>query len=41
MQAHTLFNILKIVSRVVLVLMVVAIGYACTIGIAYWSGIGV
>lgn len=41
MQVHTLFNIFKIVSNVVLVAMLAAIGYACIIGIAYWSGIGV
>ena len=34
-------RVLKIVGYVVLALMVVGIVYANTIGIAYWSGIGV
>jgi hypothetical protein len=41
MQAHTFFSIFKVVSSVVLVLMLAAIVYACGIGVAYWSGIGV
>ena len=34
-------KVLKIVGYVVLALLVVVIFYANTIGIAYWSGIGV
>ncbi|HWK72450.1 hypothetical protein [Pollutimonas sp. M17] len=41
MQALALFNVLKIIGLVVLVLMAAAIGYAGIIGISYWSGIGV
>ncbi len=41
MQTQAVFRALKIVSGVVLVAMIAAIGYASIIGIAYWSGIGV
>lgn len=41
MQADGLYKIAKVVGRAVLALMVAAIFYACTIGIRYWSGIGV
>lgn len=41
MQASTLYQTLKTVSYVVLVLGVGAMGYAAFIAIKYWSGIGV
>ncbi len=41
MQAESLYKVLKAVGGVVLLLMVIAIGYAAIIGISYWSGIGV
>ena len=32
---------LRVVSHVILLLMIVAIGYAAYIAISYWTGIGV
>jgi hypothetical protein len=40
-QTQALYRALKIVSSVVLVVMIAAIGYASIVGITYWSGIGV
>ena len=41
MQAAMLYKVVKTVGWVVLLLMVAAIIYACSIGVLYWSGIGV
>lgn len=41
MQPQTVSKIFRIVSNAVLLLMVGAILYACTIAVTYWSGIGV
>lgn len=41
MRIESLHSILKVVSVVVLVLMVVAIGYSGFISLTHWHGIGV
>lgn len=38
---QSLFPALRILSHLVLLLMLVAGGYACAITLAHWSGIGV
>lgn len=41
MPTDSLHGFLKILSYLVLLLMLVAIGYGSYISISYWSGIGV
>ncbi len=41
MQGNSLVRVARIISHAVLALMVIAILYACYIGVTYWPGIGV